>query len=100
MEIKFDPKLLEYMKKRGQRTIAIEFVEVNNTDLEITELHVHIVNSRFREMLLTKKRYRSIETEGCELLLPPYPLKFEPVVSFGLKSFLGFHSVTYKGITV
>ena len=100
MEFKFEPKLLDYMQKHNKRTIVVELVEINNSDFEITELHVRFVNARLREQFLTKKRYRLHTTPHGEVLLPHFPLELEETVTFGLKSFLFFEHITYTGIKV
>ncbi len=98
MKFKFEPKLISYIKKHGHKTIVIEMVEINNSDFEINELHVHFVNQRMRSQFIDKKRYRSHMTEHCEILLPPFPLKAEDTVTLGLKSMLLFHTITCSGI--
>ena len=100
MEFRYTPELLEYMKKKNNTTVLVELVEVNNTDLEVTELHVRLADKRIRELFLGKKRYRSIPTEVGEVLLPPYPLELDEVVTFGLKKVLFVQYLTYKGIKV
>jgi len=99
MNIVFTPELTEYIRRHRHTTLAVEFVELNNTDLEITELHPFFVNSRMREQFL-KKGYRVVAAEPVEVLLPPYPLQLADTVTFGLKSFLLFKHVTYDGIKV
>jgi len=98
MKFEFEPKLIDFIKKHGHKTIVVESVEISNSDFEINELHVHFVNERMRQQFVEQKRYRSYMTEYCEILFPPYPIKTEDVVTFGLKSVLFFHSITYKGI--
>lgn len=98
MKFEFDPKLISYIKKHNHKTIVIEMVEINNSDFEINELHVHFVNERMRSQFIEKKRYRSHMTEHCEILLPPYPLNTDETVTLGLKSMLMFHTITYSGI--
>ena len=100
MEFQYEPKLLEYMEQKNKRTILVELVEINNSDLDITELHVRFADARLREQFLTKKQYRLHTTPHGEVLLPRFPLKQEDTVRFGLKSFLCFHSVTCSGIRV
>lgn len=100
MEFRYEPKLLEYMEKKNKRTIVVELVEINNSDFEITELHVRFVEPRLREQFLNKKKYRLHETEHGEVLLPRFPLEMEETVTFGLKSFLFFEHITYRGIKV
>lgn len=100
MEFKYESSLLDYMKKNNKRTIVVELVEINNSDFEITELHVRFVDARLREQFLTKKRYHLHPTPHGEVLLPHFPLELEETVSFGLKSFLFFKHITYTGIKV
>lgn len=100
MEFKYEPKLLEYMRKQNKQTIVVEMVEINNSDFEISELHVRFVDARLREHFLTKRNYRLYETEHGEVLLPRFPLELAETVCFGLKSVLFFKYITYTGIKV
>ena len=100
MEFKYEQKLLEYMRAHNKRTIVVEMVEINNSDFEISELHVRFVDGRLREEFLTKKHYRLYTTDHGEVLLPRFPLELEQTVCFGLKSFLFFKYITYTGIKV
>jgi hypothetical protein len=49
---------------------------------------------------LRKKNYRIIETSTGKVALPPYRLHYAPVVTFGLKRFLIFKTITYDGISL
>jgi len=100
MDIQYTPALREYMEKAGKKDIVVEMVEINNSDLDVTELHVHFLNDRMKEQFLTKRRYRAVETELGVVLFPPFPLKIEPVVTLGLKQFLCFRSISCTGIKV
>ena len=100
MDIRYEPALCSYMEKTGKTTILVEMVEINNTDLEINELHIRFPNPRTRDQFVNQKNYRVIETELGEVLLPRFPLQLDEVITFGLKSFLFFHHVTCKGIKV
>jgi hypothetical protein len=75
-------------------------VEVNNSDLDITELHIFFANKQLRKQFVEKKRYRVFSTEFGEVLLPRFPLEMDEVVTFGLKRFLCFSRVTCQGIRV
>ena len=99
MEFQYDPALKAYMEQHGKKTIVVEMVEINNSDLDVSELHVFFPNDRIRERFLAR-RYRSVPTEMGEVLLPPFPLTFDEVVTFRLKKFLCFHSIGYTGIKV
>jgi len=100
MDFKYEPALLNYMQKRNIHTIVVEMVEINNSDFEISELHVRFADARLREQFLTKRNYRLYETEHGEVLLPRFPLELAETVCFGLKSFLCFRYITYTGIKV
>ena len=100
MEFKYTPELEAYIRKHNKTTLLVEMVELNNSDLDITELHPYFVNERMREQFVNKKGYRVFPTELGEVLLPRYPFDMESTVTFGLKSFLCFHHVTCKGIKV
>lgn len=100
MEIHYTPRLLEYMREHAKHTIVVEMVEINNSDFEISELHVRFVDGRLREQFANKKGYRSIPAPEGELLLPRFPLELEPVVTFDLKKVLFVPVLTYKGIKI
>ncbi len=97
MEFKYEPALVEYMEKCGKRTILVELVQVNNSDFEISELHVRFVDERLKKQFLDKG-YRRYETEHGEVLMPRFPLDIGPVVTFGLKTILFWKHLTYSGI--
>ena len=100
MEIQYTPELKAYMEKTGKKTILVELVEINNSDIDLTEIHVRFADSRIRRIFLEKKRYRLIETELGEVLLPRYPLQLADCVTFSLRSMLGFKQIKYPGIKV
>lgn len=100
MNFVYTPELTEYIKKHGKTTLLVEMVELNNSDLDISELHIHFVNSAMRKQFVEKKRYRVFPTELGEVLLPNFPLQTEEVVTFGLKRILFFTSVTCQGIRI
>lgn len=97
MEFKYEPALLAYMEKHDKHTILVELVQINNSDFEISELHVRFVDERLKKQFLDKG-YRLNTTERGEVLLPRFPLETEPVVIFGLKKFLFWSHLTYSGI--
>ncbi len=99
MKFVYEPELVEYMQEKGHKNIVVEVVTINNSEIEISELHVHFVDERQTEIFKTKKRYRSVQTEMGEVLLPHYKLNYEEEIVFGLKKFWIFKSISYKGIT-
>ena len=78
----------------------MELVEINNTDLEVIDLHVYLPHKNQREKFITEKKYRVITTEVGEVLLPRYPLQMDEEITFGLKKFWIFHSLSYSGVKV
>ena len=99
MKIVYTPELLEYMKQKNKTTIIVELVELN-CDLDMTELHVYLADQRIRDIFRNKKSYGIATTEVGEVLFPPFPLKYDETVTFGLKSFLFFKHLTYEGIKI
>lgn len=86
------------MLEKKKRNIIVEPVEVNNSDFDVTELHVYLANDKQAEFFKTKKKYKGYQTDLGEVLLPNYRLEYEKIVVFGLKKFLFIRYVTYKGI--
>lgn len=100
MTIRYTPELLEFMQKKNNHTILVELVEINNSDLEVIDLHIYLPHKNQRERFLKEKRYRLINTEVGEVLLPPYPLQIDEEVTFGLKKFWVFTSLRCTGIKI
>lgn len=100
MTIRYTPELLEFMQKKNNHTILVELVEINNSDLEVIDLHIYLPHKNQREKFLKEKRYRLINTEVGEVLLPPYPLQIDEEVTFGLKKFWVFTSLRCTGIKI
>ena len=100
MNFIYEPELMEYMKEKGHKNIVVELVQINNSEIEIAELHVHFADERQTEIFKTKKQYYSMNTEIGEVLLPRFKLIFDKEIVFGLKKFLFFKSVSYKGIKI
>ena len=100
MNFAFDEKLKEYIKKHNKKTLLVELIQVNNSDFEISELSLRFVDERLKKLFVEKQRYRVVPTEIREILLPPFPLEMQETVTFGLKSFLCFNSITCTGIKI
>ena len=100
MTIRYTPELIEYMDKKNNHTILVELVEINNSDLEVVDLHVYLPHKNQREKFVKEKKYRVIHTEVGEVLLPPYPLKIDEEVTFGLKKLWIFTSLRCTGIKI
>ena len=100
MDVQFTPELLAYMEQHGKKTVLVELVKINNSDFEITELHVRFADGRLREQFVGKKGYRVLPAGAAEVLLPRFPLELEETVTFGLKRVLFWNVLTYSGIKV
>ena len=99
MKFVYEYKLKEYMEQTGKKNIVVEVVTINHSEVEISELHVHFVDERQTDIFKKKYRYRGVQTEMGEVLLPHYKLNYDEEVVFGLKKFLCFRTISYKGIT-
>ena len=100
MTIRYTPELIEYMNKKNNHTVLVELVEINNTDVEVVDLHDYLPHRNQKEKFLKEKKYRVITTEVGDVLLPPYPLQMEEEITFGLKKWWIFTSMSYTGIKV
>lgn len=97
--IVYEQALLDHMKQKNKNIIVVELVLCNNTEFEIAELYVHLIDDKKAREFKEKKRYRSYPTEAGEVLFPRgYRLEIADTVTFGLKSFWIFKSITYQGI--
>lgn len=100
MEFVYEAALQEYMQKQKKFSIVVEVVTSDYSDFEISELHVHLVDDKRAEFFKTKMHYFAKKTEMGEVLLPPFHLKLEDTVRFGLKTFWFFSYITYQGIQI
>ena len=98
MTIRYTPELLAFMDQKKNHTILVELVEINNTDVEVVDLHIYLPHPNQKEKFLKEKRYRTVTTEVGEVLLPPYPLQIEEEVTFRLKKWWIFRSICCDGI--
>lgn len=97
MKFVYKPALQEHMRAKGKNIIVVETVMINHSEIEIMELHVHLIDERQADHF-KKQRYVSKETKLGQVLLPPYRLQYDETVTFGLKKFLFIKMVTYQGI--
>ena len=98
MKFIFEQNLQDYMQKKDKRAVVVEVVTSNNSDFEVTELHVHLADRKRADFFKEKKHFKSHEVPVGEVLRPPYRLEYEDTVTFGLKSVLWVKYVTYQGI--
>ena len=98
MKFTYTPELLEYMEQKKQKNIVIEVISCDHSDIEITELYVHLINDRLTKFYKEEKHFKSIETSAGEVLLPRYRLDYDEEIIFGLKRNWIFKSIDYQGI--
>lgn len=100
MNFVIEDALKEHMKKTGKTNIVVEVVSADNSDIEITELHVYLADDKRAAFLKAEKGYRGKKTEVGEVLLPVFRLQYDETVRFCLKRFLCFKSIGYEGIKI
>ena len=88
-----------YMEEKKKNNISVEVAESNSSDFEVTELYLRLVSDDFRDYLVSKKRYRVFQLEGGgNVLLPPYRLEYDDVVTFDIKKLWLFKRMIMHGI--
>lgn len=100
MKFVYEPELLAYMQEKNKKNIIVEVAKSDSSDFEVTELHVHFVNEKQTEAFKKRSRFRAVQTEVGEVLLPPYKLEYAPVITFGLKKLWFIRYVTQEGISL
>lgn len=98
MQIIVSPELAAHMRQVNKPNIIVEIAQCDHTDIEVTELHVHLISDKDVRFFIEKKRFRTIDIEEGYLLLPNYKLEYEDTLTFGLRKILFFKQVTYRGI--
>ncbi len=97
MKFTYTNCLRDYMEKKCRKNIIVEVITCN-ADIDVTELHVFLADNKTSNFYKVQKKYKGIETEVGEVLLPPYHLEYEEEIVFDLKKVLCFKMVKYKGI--
>lgn len=97
MKFIYTTDLLNYMEKKCRKNIIVEVITCN-ADIDVTELHVFLADDKTSNFYKSQKKYKGIETEVGEVLLPPYRLEYEEEIVFDLKKVLCFKMVKYEGI--
>lgn len=98
MKIEYDEALRAFMEKTGMSTIAVEVMSSQNSDFEVTELYVHLISDKQAAYFKEKKRFRPVQGELGEVLLPPYVLEYDETIRFSLKTYWFIHVVKQTGI--
>ena len=99
------PELAAWLEKKGRSILCLEVAQSNTSDIEITEPYLRVLTAAQADYLKEKKKYRSrplLISEGKEgeVLLAPYHLTMDEVVTFGRKKILLFHFLTMDGVRI
>ncbi|MBQ7563344.1 MAG: hypothetical protein IJT16_05070 [Lachnospiraceae bacterium] len=86
------------MKKKKKMNISVEVASSDHSDFEVTEIYLRLVSDNFAEYLVSKKRYVAKQSKAGLVLLPPYRLEYDNVITFSLGKFLLFHILKQEGI--
>lgn len=97
MKFSYTKDLRDYMEKKYKKNIIVEVITCN-ADIDVTELHVFLADDKTSNFYKVQKKYKGIETEVGEVLLPPYRLEYKDEIVFDLKKVLCFKMVKYEGI--
>lgn len=69
MKFVYEPALQEYMQRRRKNKIVVEVITSNNSDFEVTELHVHLADEKraafFIEKSISGHMKRSMAAYCC-----------------------------------
>ena len=98
MTVEYSPELLEYMGRKGIKSISVEVASSNHSDFEVTEIYCRYVRESFADYLEEKKGYRSIPTAVGRVLLPPYRLEYAETIRFFVKKTWIFRQLCVDGI--
>ena len=100
MKFVYSEELVSYMNKTDKHNIVVEIIICNNSEIEIADLHVYLIDDKRAAFFKEKKGYGFIKTEYGEVLIPKFKLHYDDVIYFDIKTFLFFRYLTYKGIFI
>lgn len=98
MNFVYDNVLLQEMRKKNRKNIAIEVAASNHSDIEVTELWYRFVKDSYADYLVEEKKYRTVTTEVGRVLLPPYRLHYDETVRFYLQKHWIFTQLKAEGV--
>lgn len=98
MEFRYEPELLEYMKKKNKMHVLVELITSESSDFDLTELCPRILSDRMARFYVEDRGYKVTKTEVGEVLLPDYRLEYDAVITFGMKKWGPFKKITQTGI--
>ena len=91
--------LREYMAKKDRQVICVEVASSNASDFEVTEIFLRLAKESFASYLIEKKKYRRYPLEGGgSVLLPPYRLEYDEVITFDRKKKWLIYVLSQEGI--
>lgn len=100
MRFEYTDRLVEFMAKKKKKNIIIEVVVCNNSEIEIADLHVYLIDDKRARYFKEKEGYGFVKTPVGEVLIPKFKLKYDEVIYFDLKSILFFSMVSYRGVVL
>lgn len=98
MQFDYSDSLIEYMNKTNKHNIIVEVVICNNSEIEIADLHVYLIDDKRATFFKENKGYGFIKTEYGEVLLPKFKLQYNDKIYFDIKKILFFNVLKYEGI--
>lgn len=98
MKFFYSDSLIEYMNKVNKFTIVIEVVICNNSEIEIADLHVYLIDEIKAKFFKEVRGYGFVNTEYGQVLIPKFKLHFDENIYFDLKKIICFNFLKYKGI--
>lgn len=98
MRFVYEPDFVSYMETKKMRNVSVEVASSEHSDFEVTEIYLRLVSDKFADYLTGKRYYQSRQTEIGRVLLPPYRLQYDDVVTFGIRRFWIFRKLTVQGI--
>lgn len=98
MNIIVTPALREHMQKTGKNVIIVEVAKCDNSDLEVTELHPHLIGKRAADGYIKRQSFRSVPIPEGSVLLPNYRLEYDEKIIFDVKRVLFITMVKCQGI--
>lgn len=100
MNIVVTPALRAHMQKTGKNVIIVEVAKCDSSDLEVTELHSHLISEKAAAGFIKRQGFRSLSIPEGQVLLPKYRLEYADDVVFDVKKVLFITMVKCQGIAL
>ena len=98
MNVTLEPRLKDYMAKKGYTHIVVDLVSPVGCVADSAELLTRFAREKEAERI-KQKGCRTIAGDPCEILVVDRAIHVEDEVTLGLRSFLGAKDITLKGIS-